>query len=221
MDVVMLEPLESRTLFAANGSIAGHAFLDADYNGHRNGSDQLARGQMVYLDTNGNGRLDKSEPSRRTNSRGGYVFSGLDPGTYRVRLVLDDNTVATRVARGWTVQLAKDQAVTARDFAFAPAMSVSGTVTFPWHAGIKGFTVFLDTNSNGRLDSGEASAVTDGTGTFHIPVAAPGDYTVTLAPKNAFTPTNPVRGSQSVSVTAGATPPNLAFVVDGPILDPR
>ena len=217
---MMFDSLESRTLLSAFGSISGHAFLDADYNGRRGGNDHLARGQIVYLDTNGNGKLDKSEPSRRTNSRGGYVFSDLDAGTYRVRLVLDDNMVATRASRGWTVALAKNQAVTGRDFAFAPALTVDGTVRYPWGSGIKVFTVYLDSNGNGRFDAGEASDVTNASGAFHLTFASPGSQTVALAQRTAFTPMDPVSGSTQVTLSASTPARTLTFVVDGPIADP-
>jgi hypothetical protein len=219
-NTMMSEPLEPRTLLSANGSISGHVFLDTDYNGRRGGADRLARGQIVFLDTNGNGQLDKSEPSRRTNSRGGYVFSDLDAGTYRVRLVRDNGTVATRAGRGIIVQLAKDQAVTGRDLGFAPALSIDGTVRYPWGSGLGGSTVFVDSNGNGRLDAGEVSSTTDRSGAFHLAVSAPGTFAVTLAPRNAFTPMDPASGSSAVTLSAASPSKTLTFVVDGPISDP-
>lgn len=45
-------------------------------------------GWTVYLDSNGNGQLDESEPSTRTNGLGEYTFDGLPAGSQTVRIEL-------------------------------------------------------------------------------------------------------------------------------------
>ena len=45
----------------------------------------------VYLDLNGNGRLDLNEPTQLTNTAGEYRFAGIKAGTYQVRQELPVN----------------------------------------------------------------------------------------------------------------------------------
>ncbi len=46
-------------------------------------------GAIVFLDANGNGTLDSTEPQTRTDSTGQFLFSQVPVGTYRVRVVSD------------------------------------------------------------------------------------------------------------------------------------
>lgn len=50
-------------------------------------------GVVVFLDANGNGTLDSTEPQTRTDSTGQFFFSQVPVGTYRVRVVSDRTPV--------------------------------------------------------------------------------------------------------------------------------
>ena len=79
--------------------IEGTKWLDQNGNGQRDEFERGLAGVTVYLDLNGNDRLDDNEPSTVTASdnpatfldeSGRYRFSGLPAGTYLVREVVPD-----------------------------------------------------------------------------------------------------------------------------------
>jgi streptogramin lyase len=55
-------------------------------------------GRTVYLDLKGDGKLDPGDPTAVTGSNGWYVFNGLAPGTYTVRLVTYPGEIVTGAA---------------------------------------------------------------------------------------------------------------------------
>ncbi len=75
----------------------------------------------------------------------------------------------------------------------------SGTKTGPDN-GLAGWTVFLDLNSDGVLNGGEPSAITNVDGDYSIIGLAEGTYRVTEVPQVGWTPVTPA--SQDVSVAA-------------------
>jgi subtilisin family serine protease len=95
-----LEALEDRVLLAvlpsaavavrqpdlATGpaTIRGFVFNDHDGNGQRSGSDAGLAGRVVFLDANGNGKLDPGERHTTTAADGSFTFTGLAAGTYTV-----------------------------------------------------------------------------------------------------------------------------------------
>ena len=69
--------------------------------------------------------------------------------------------------------------------------------------GLPGFTIYVDSNSNGVLDSGEFSDVSDGNGNYQIANLAPGIYTVAEVRQTGFTATT--AALTGVQVTANQT----------------
>src|SRR5262249_59297935 len=58
---------------------------DVNTDGARNDGESGVNGAVVYLDANNNGRLDPGEAASTTGADGGYTFTDLAAGTYRVR----------------------------------------------------------------------------------------------------------------------------------------
>ena len=84
---VVLEPLEPR-LMLSGAAISGAVWKDYDGDGLRDaGEDGLAQA-TVYLDLDGSGTWEQGEPWQLTGEDGGYLFDGLDAGTYQVRQLL-------------------------------------------------------------------------------------------------------------------------------------
>jgi hypothetical protein len=107
---------------------------------------------VVYLDENGNGRPDRNEKrlsgikmaleGRRavTNGSGEYIFKNVEPGSYRVKFDLRSLAADyTPVNSSYLVKLAENEN---RFFDFGVTMNGS----------IEG-KVFVDLNSNGKLDA--------------------------------------------------------------------
>jgi hypothetical protein len=94
----------------------GTATLSGTVCANGNGDTGLA-GRTVFLDRNGNGLRDAGEPSAVTDSTGNYVLSGVEPGTYTLRVEPLPGEVPTSPTRGmYPVSVAPDANVTGEDF---------------------------------------------------------------------------------------------------------
>lgn len=172
---------------------------------------------MKFEDLNGNGVKDLGEPglagwtielsgdatdTEVTDVNGVYAFTGLSVGTY---------TVTEQQQAGWT-QMTADPApvtvglgdvVTNVDFGNFENVAVTG---YKWHDRdadaakgtleeyLPGWTMFIDEDANGLLDSGEQSAVTDVNGVYTLSDLAPGTYTVCEQQQLAWVQTFPLSG---------------------------
>lgn len=70
------------------GSITGSVFNDANNNAARDAGEVGLAGWTVYIDANNNGVLDPGEIRTTTDAAGNYSLSGLLPGTFVVRQVV-------------------------------------------------------------------------------------------------------------------------------------
>ena len=67
--------------------VRGKLFIDGNRDGVRDPEEQPLVGWTVYLDTNGDGRYQVSEPHTQTASDGAYVITNLAAGAYNVAIV--------------------------------------------------------------------------------------------------------------------------------------
>jgi len=77
-----------------------------------------------------------------------------------------------------------------------------------WDSGDKrlsGWTVYIDANNNGRLDSGELKATTDSNGAVGFWKLKAGTYVVRLVAPAGWSATNPKTGKFTVIIIAGQT----------------
>ncbi len=170
--------------------------------------------QVAYLDLNTNALLDSGEPAYRTNGFGTYRFTGLNPGTYSVRLLTRVDTLQTYPANNaaYTINLAADGNSSGNDlgFQFKPAVfqgtkynDLNGNGTQDvGEPGLPGWTMFLDLNANGSPDTQEPQATTDVDGHFTLKARDPGPYVVSERPAPYWRTTSPTLGN---SVYSGAT----------------
>jgi protocatechuate 3,4-dioxygenase beta subunit/uncharacterized protein (DUF2141 family) len=198
-------------------TISGRKFNDLNNNGVKEEDEPGLQGWTIFQDQNqdvalnnpasGDGVCDvgATEPCRVTDDKGDYIFAGVGPGVYRIREVLQ---------AGWK-QTTPDPsdlvAVSGRSFQdidFGNYRTVAGGqisgqkfydldqdgVKEAREPGLPGFTVFLDTNNNGVLDSGEKSAVTDDDGKYASTGLAAGAYTVREVQKEGWRHTLPAAG---------------------------
>ncbi|MDX2168302.1 MAG: proprotein convertase P-domain-containing protein [Deltaproteobacteria bacterium] len=109
--------------------VSGHAFLDADGDGTRAGSELALVGWTVFADSDVDGSLDAGEPSANSDAAGDYQLGGLGAGTHAVRL---------RTRCGFAVVLppppgryalqisSSGQSISGRDFGVAPPPVLPG-----------------------------------------------------------------------------------------------
>ena len=72
---------------SAGATITGSVFNDTDKDGVFDGNESNSGVRTVFVDTNGNKKLDAGEKSTQSNASGVYSFTGLSTGTYKVTRV--------------------------------------------------------------------------------------------------------------------------------------
>lgn len=78
-----------------NATISGYKWNDENADGKHQKSEPKLAGWTIFIDANGNGRLDNGEVSAVTDSNGNYSFGDLAPGRYRLCEVMQAGWVQT------------------------------------------------------------------------------------------------------------------------------
>ncbi|MBI1309703.1 tandem-95 repeat protein [bacterium] len=172
----LIEQLELRTLLAAQ--ITGTLYQDLNANGVRDQGEAGLANWTVFLDQNQNGSLDAGEASMVTDADGKFSFNGLAAGDYRVAEVVRSGWTPTNPVTGYTDVTLLDGQSQRVDFlneGTGGTGVITGTVwrdinndtvRDPEDTGLAGWTIFLDINGNGTLDSDEPFELTDGNGDY-------------------------------------------------------
>jgi subtilisin family serine protease len=196
-------------------TISGAKWNDLNGNGSKDAEDPGIEGWTIYLDLNNSGILDEGDLSTLTDADGNYSFTNLPFGSY---------TVSEEVPATWEqtspgyfynashyVYLGPGETFGSLDFGNWQPSFISGT---KWHdidadgtqdadePGLKGWTIYLDANNNGQLDTGETSTVTDAQGNYSFKLGT-GTYTVAEVQKTGWIQTAPADGSQTVFIAPG------------------
>ncbi len=150
----------------------------------------------VFLDLNGNGLFEASEPSALTNANGGYTISNLFNGSYTVRV--DTTSLPLSYVETYDLTAPTDDNAatvvlsgTSRtdvDFGYRRDASIGDRVWNDRNAngvvdagepGIEGVFIFIDTNNNGIFERAtERFAVTDLDGYYVINNLPEGSFLV-------------------------------------------
>jgi protocatechuate 3,4-dioxygenase beta subunit len=132
--------------------ISGKVFHDLNADGVLETGEPGLAGWTVFIDANNNGVLDSGEQFAVTDAQGNYTLSGLQPGAYTVREVLQ-NTWLRSAPGTYTVTVSAGQSATGRDFGNYHLVSISGQVVNDSSGqGLAGWTVYDDVNNNGVFD---------------------------------------------------------------------
>ncbi len=199
-------------------SIAGTVYNDINGNGSLQSGETGIAGRTIYIDANSNNTLDTNETRVTTNSSGGYTFSNLAAGPYKVREVVPSGWTQTSPASNASISfsLTAGQKVTGKNFLTKPNSagtgSIAGTVYNDLNGsgtlntgetGIAGRTLFLDANSNNALDTNEQRVITDSNGNYKFSNLGVTTYKVREIVPGGWTQTNPASNA-SISVTLAA-----------------
>jgi protocatechuate 3,4-dioxygenase beta subunit len=178
-------------------SISGTVFHDLNADGVQEPGEPGLAGWRVFIDANNTG-VDTGQQFAVTDAQGNYTLSGLQPGTYTVREVLQATWL--RSAPGsYTVTVSAGQSATGRDFGNYHLVTISGQVVNDTGGqGLAGWTVYDDVNNNGVFDQA--------TSTFE-----PDNYNNNQVLNTAFPGvTLSFLGNSTNSVVALPTPPGSA-----------
>lgn len=205
------------------GIITGSVFDDFNAAGVRDSGDVGLGGWQVYADLNGNSRLDAGEPATFTDAQGNYRFTNLPPGPYIIRALPRTGwrqTIPTN-NYGQHLTLAAGQTLSNANFGETQQNQITGVVYNDRNgdgihqngeAGLAGWTVYIDLNSNGRLDTADRVTATDFYGNFSFTNVPVGTYTLrVLVPQSRWHPTSPITGSFRITIASGQVISSLAF----------
>ncbi|MEM9008948.1 MAG: S8 family serine peptidase, partial [Cyanobacteria bacterium P01_F01_bin.86] len=136
-----------------------------------------------------------------------------------VRQILIDSADPVAVQAGATVADGRLNAYSALSGIQSQAGSIQGSV---WHdvdedgiwdaneAALNDWTIYLDQNQNGQLDSGEQSAVTDTNGSYSFTGLAAGQYTVAEVVPTGWEQTSPSSHETNVFSTSAQILPSIS-----------
>lgn len=200
------------------GSISGLKFNDLNANSIRDATDPPLANWQIYIDINGNGRLDIGEPNTFTNPQGDYTFGNVSPGRYLVREVLQPGWIQTTQNPGPIDITGNTNAVGVNFGNNLPTGSISGFkfndlnangINEPTEPRVANWPIYLDLNGNNRLDGNEPSALTNAQGNFSFINLPQGTYLVRELPQPGFRQTTP--NPTPITVGNGTNATNLSF----------
>ena len=184
------------------GSISGSFFNDANNNGVRDAGETGAAGWQIYIDANNNGTFDAGDTSTLTAADGSLFVLRI---CFRERIVIRDV-----VQSGWlntfpaggsaSVSLVSAQNATGVTFGAVKLSTINVYVFNELNAngaidsgdtGVSGVTVFIDSNNDGLLTTGEPQTQTDSGGNFSFAGLRPGAYHVIAISPNGWRQTLP------------------------------
>jgi protocatechuate 3,4-dioxygenase beta subunit len=192
-------------------SISGTVFNDLDGDRVKDSNELGVANVTIYNDANNNSKLDTGELTTITDANGLYTLSSLSSGSYKIRQILQSGWSQTTPTNnyGWTITLASNQQLSGKDFGTRESNvvppptsggSISGNV---WNdldgdrvkdsneLGVANITVYNDANNNSKLDSGELTAVTDGSGLYTLSNLASGSYKIRQILQSGWSQTTP------------------------------
>jgi hypothetical protein len=157
---------------------------------------------------------------REVTMNGAYDFTGVPPGSYRVREAPRPGWRQTYPANPayYDVALASGSAFASANFYNTTRTRVTGTIFHDADAsgtrgsaepGLAGQAVYIDANNNGMQDSNEPATPTDPDGNWTIDGLTPGTYVIRNVPRPNWSLTAPQEGFfEIVAEPGGVMGPN-------------
>jgi uncharacterized protein (DUF2141 family) len=196
-------------------TISGNVFNDSNANAKLDTGEVGLSGWTIYIDKNGDGKLNSGELKAITNSSGNYTFTDFETGTYSVHEVVPVGYRRTLPSKtSYSLAVTGGVNVTGLNWGNTTRALASGTV-FKDNNGNKkfdsgepgapGMIVFVDANKDGVLDNGEASCTTDANGFWQFKNLKAGTYVVRIQSRTGYKITTPTSFSLTVASAALST----------------
>lgn len=132
-------------------SITGVAYLDDNFSGTMDAGEEVVSGlQVALLDENGEKLVVD-----RTTVKGKYIFEGLNPGVYSMRLEAKKGYAFTKLGEGNSFVNMGDGKGQTNPFTVAMGQQIQGMDIGQIKPGTVQGSVFADANDNGLQDAGE------------------------------------------------------------------
>jgi hypothetical protein len=154
---------------------------------------------------------------------GSQTFNNLVPGTYHVTEVSQKKWTQTENSCSEITLVAGDNPAcvvintnnkllgSIRGFKFEDWDGDHSPFESRWEKRLSSWTIYLDTNDSGTLDSGEPTAITDKHGLYFFGGLVAGTYHVREVGKDSWVQTYPLSGKYDVVLTTGQNAKNKNF----------
>jgi protocatechuate 3,4-dioxygenase beta subunit len=217
-------------------SKSGMKFHDLDADGVKDAGEPGLENWRIYVDYDGDNAYDAGEPTDLTDATGAYLITGINPGTYDVREVLQSgwscsypNPGAPDPVTGvvastdceHTETFASGSSFTDNNFGNWTTATKSGVKFEDLDAdgsnqeagepGLPGWTIWVDYDNDGNVDAGEPSAVTGAGGAYTITGIVPGTWRVKEVLQAGWTCSYPSPCYHEETFTSGAELRNNNF----------
>ena len=192
-------PVQASTnLNIVGASLSGNVWFDANADATNDAGDSELSGVIVFLDPDGDGIRQPSEPFVTTDSNGNYEFDSLAAGTYAVTVdtnslpagvkpTFDTDGIATSNVISAT--LTSSQVLTNQNFGYTGTGSIGDYVWYDINGDglaqdneppLAGVRVFIDVNGNGSWDSNEVYQFTTAAGYYDFTNLVAGTYNIAV-----------------------------------------
>jgi uncharacterized repeat protein (TIGR01451 family) len=200
----------------AEATISGLKFNDEDADGVRDPGEGGLAYWPIFLDSNGSGVHELGKPYTHTNLFGGYSFTNLAPGTYRVREVQEpgwmqttpnpaDIVISTGTETIGDIDFGNDRDPTVTMITGAKFNDADGNGVRDLGEGqLAYWPIFIDSNGNGSRELGERLTWTNLAGNYAFAGVEPGTYRVRELQQPGWTQTTP-NPADAVVTAAGET----------------
>ena len=208
--------------------ITGTAFIDGNEDGVRNLGESPLANTSIFIDLNNNGTRERLEPYTVTDTAGDYNFKLYTGGEFKIRALPVPDFVQTepgleQIPGGEPndgshhVFVINGNSTSEVDFGFAPSavsLGVFGTKYEDVNGngvqddpavekGLAGVYMYLDIDSDLRIDIGEPAAITDADGHYAIEFHQPGAFTVREVLAPGWVTTEPAAGHHDITIVSG------------------
>lgn len=203
------------------GEVSGIKFNDLDADGILDDGEAGIAGETVFLDVNGNGILDAGEQYQQTGADGSYHFTQVKAAP-SMKLGMVDVDGWQRTSPAAAFQMVSNLNRSGLNVGVTQLVTLSGTkfedlngngTREDGEAGLAGWTIFIDANNDGVLQSTERSTQTDDQGRFWFASLLPGTYIIAEVQRDGWVQTSPLtQGGSDILGTAGS---EVTITVEG------